>query len=140
MLETQPKIIDAYVKPGRVKLIWHPLLDFGEPSLFASQAAECAGDQGKFWPMHHLIFQRQDQVWTAKVDLFKNWARQDLGLDAEAFGACLSSGKYKSKIEGQYAAAKASGVRIRPTFDINGKRIQGAVDFATFQKVIDSIQ
>ena len=129
-----------YVKPGRMKLVWHPLLDFGEPSLFASQAAECAGDQGKFWPAHHLIFERQDAVWTANVALFKQWAKDDLKIDAEKFGACLSAGTYKRKVEGQYAAARAAGVRVRPTFDINGKRIQGALDFASFQKVIDAIQ
>ncbi len=140
MLETEPKIVDAYVKTGRVKLVFRHILDFGAGSLFASQAAECAGDQGKFWAMHHLIYQRQDAVWTANVELFKNWAKQDLKLDADAFGACLSSGKYKSKVEQQYADARASGVRIRPTFDINGKRLPGALNFDEFKKVIDAIQ
>ena len=140
MLETEPKIVDAYVKPGRLKLVFRHILDFGAGSLFASQAAECAGDQGQFWAMHHLIYQRQDAVWTANVELFKKWAKDDLKIDVETFASCLSSGKYKSKVEQQYADARASSVRIRPTFDINGKRLSGALPFAEFQKAIDAIQ
>jgi protein-disulfide isomerase len=139
VLETEPKIVDAYVKPGRVKLIFRHILDYGDPSLFASQAAECAGEQGKFWAMHELLFQRQDLVWTGTVDLFRNWARDDLKIDADRFATCVSSGKYKSKVDGVYAAARASGVRVRPTFDINGKRVQGALDFSEFQKIFDAL-
>ncbi len=139
MLETEPKIIDAYVKPGRVKLVFHHMLDFGAPSLLASQAAECAGDQGKFWAMHGLLFERQDAVWTANVDLFKSWVKQDLKIDGDALAACISSAKYKSKVESVYAAARASGVRVRPTFDINGKRLQGALAFSEFMKIIDAL-
>lgn len=79
-------------------------------------------------------------MWTANVELFTKWAKTDLTIEAETFAACLSAGKYKSKVEGQYAAAKRSGVRVRPTFDINGTRIQGALDFAAFQKIIDAIR
>lgn len=139
MLETEPKIVDAYVKPGRVKLIFRHILDYGAPSLFASQAAECAGEQGKFWAMHELLFQRQDLVWSATVDLFRSWARDDLEIDADRFATCVSSGKYKSKVEGVYAAARANGVRVRPSFDINGKRVQGALEFSEFKKILDAL-
>ncbi|MBI3734464.1 MAG: thioredoxin domain-containing protein [Chloroflexi bacterium] len=139
MLETEPKLKESYVKTGRVKLVFRHILDFGEPSLFASQAAECAGDQGAFWAMHGLLYQRQDAVWTADAALFKGWAKDDLHIDADAFAGCLTSSKYKSKVEAQYAAARASGVRIRPTFDINGKRVQGAISFDEFRKILDAL-
>src|SRR5438309_10741396 len=136
-METEPKIVETYVKTGRVKLIFRHILDYGENSLLASQAAECAGDQGMFWAMHGLLFARQDLVFNGSVALYKRWAKDDLKVDAEAFGACVGSGKYKNKVESEYAAARAAGVRFRPTFDINGKRITGAVEFAIFQQAID---
>ena len=137
-METEPKIIDTYVKTGRVKLIFRHILDYGANSLLASQAAECAGDQGKFWPMHDLLYERQDQVFDGSSELYKAWARDDLEIDANTFASCLTSSKYKSKVEDEYAKAKSSGVRVRPTFDIKGKRIAGAVDFSVFQQTIDS--
>ena len=139
MLETEPQIIDRYVKTGRVKLILRHILDYGAPSLLASEAAECAGERGRFWPMHELLFQRQDAVWTATPELFRQWARADLKIDDGMFASCLNSGKYKSKVEGIYAAARASGVRVRPTFDINEKRVQGALSFDAFRQILDAL-
>ena len=140
MLETEPNIVEAYVKTGRVRLIFRHILDYGSQSLLASQAAECAGDQGKFWVMHGLLYERQDAVFSATASVYKGWAASDLKLDGPAFGACLDGGKYKSKVEGQHAAAKAAGIRLRPTFEINGKRYAGALDFAEFQKIFDTVQ
>lgn len=139
MLETEPKIVEAYVKTGRVKLIFRHILDFGPQSLLASQAAECAGDLGKFWVMHGLLYERQPAVFNATPAVYKGWAANDLKLDSQAFGACLDGGKYKSKVEGQHAAAKAAGIRLRPTFEINGKRVPGALPFAEYQKIFDAI-
>lgn len=138
-METEPKIVEAYVKTGRVKLIFRHILDFGSQSLLASQAAECAGDQGKFWVMHGLLYERQDAVFGANAGVYKGWAASDLKLDNQAFSACLDGGKYKSKVEGQHAAAKAAGIRLRPTFEINGKRYFGALAFEEFQKIFDAI-
>ena len=139
-METEPKIVEAYVKTGRVKLIFRHILDFGPQSLLASQAAECAGDQGKFWATHGLLYERQAAVFSATAAVYEGWAANDLKLDAPAFGACLEGGKYKSKVEGQHAAAKAAGIRLRPTFEINGKRYFGALAFEEFQKIFDAIQ
>lgn len=139
MLETEPKIVAAYVQTGRVKLIFRHILDYGSQSLLASQAAECAGDQAKFWPMHELLYQRQDAVFNATNAVYKGWAANDLKLDSQAFGACLDSGKYKSKVQAEHAAAKAAGIRLRPTFEINGQRVSGALDYTEFQKIFDAI-
>ena len=98
MLETQPQIVEAYVKSGRVKMVFRHLLDFGDPSLLASQAAECAGDQGKFWQMHGLIYQRQNFVFNGNAALYQKWSKEDLKIDDAVFGACMSANKHKAKI------------------------------------------
>ncbi|MBI5879471.1 MAG: thioredoxin domain-containing protein [Chloroflexi bacterium] len=141
MLETEPQIVKAYVQTGRVKLMFRHLLDFGAPSLLASEAAECAGDQGKFWAMHELLYQRQDKTYAGSVAVFQQWATDDLKLDSAGFGACMNSHTHKAKIEQMAAAARSTdGVRVRPTYDINGSRLQGALRFPDFQKVIDAVR
>lgn len=141
MLETEPQIQNAYVQTGRVKLLFRHLLDLGPQSLLASEAAECAGDQGKFWPMHELLYQRQDKTYSGTAATFQQWARDDLKLDAAAYGACMSNHTHKAKIEQSAAAARSTdGVRVRPTYDINGTRLQGALPFAEFQKAINAIR
>ncbi len=141
MLETEPQIEKAYVQTGRVKLMFRHLLDYGAPSLLASQAAECAGDQGKFWAMHELLYQRQDVTYSGSVAVFRKWAKEDLKIDDAAFAACMNANTYKAKIERMAATARGSdGVRVRPTYDINGRRILGAQPFAEFQKVIDAVK
>ena len=63
MLGTEPQIREAYVAKGLVKLVFYPMVDFGDPSLQAHQAAECAGEQGKFWALHDLLFERQRELF-----------------------------------------------------------------------------
>lgn len=139
MLETEPKIEKMYVQTGRVKIMFRHLLDYGAPALLASQAAECAGDQGKFWAMHELLYQRQDVTYSGTVAIFQKWAKDDLKIDDAAFAACMDANTYKVKIEQMAAAAHAAdGVRVRPTFDINGQRLLGALPFADFQRAIDA--
>ena len=138
MLETEPKIVANYVTTGKVKLVFHHITDFAN-SLQASQAAECAGDQGKFWPMHAILYRQQPQVAAANnpTVVFQQFA-QSLSLDMGMFTQCLSSGKYAEKVRKDDAAAKASGVRVRPTFQFsNGRRIQGAVPYDTFKSILD---
>lgn len=91
--------------------------------------------------MHRLLFQRQGSVFGATPAVFQKWASEDLKIDGAALGTCMASNKHKARIERSHSAARSTdGVRSRPTFDINGKRLQGAVPFAEFQKTIDSIQ
>ena len=135
MLGTEPRIREAFVKTGLVKLQFNHMLDFGAPSEVASQAAECAGDQRSFWKMHDALFANQDRLWDSTVGVVKALA-QEIKLDAGAFNACMDSGKYLAKVRAQDAARKSAGVRIRPTFDINGQRIQGAANFDLFQQFI----
>src|SRR5712691_1751168 len=58
--ETFPQITSDYVDTGKVKYAFHDLpLDFHKYAFKAAEAAHCAGDQGKFWEMHGLLFQNQ---------------------------------------------------------------------------------
>src|SRR5216117_1850385 len=72
---------------GRVKLAFRdfPLRELHPQAQSAAEAARCAGDQGKFWEFHDILF--RDQSKLKEADLMAN--ARALGLDAESFQSCL---------------------------------------------------
>jgi len=104
----------------------------------AAEAAECAGEQGKYWEMHDLLFEGQEQ-WSGKsdaVDLFKGMAA-DLGLDQAEFDACLDDDEYAAKVAADLDEAVAAGLSSTPSFTINDRTVAGAQPFAAFEQEIE---
>lgn len=134
-METEPKIIQDYIAPGTVKLIYRHLLQLGDGSVRTAEASECAADQRQFWPMHDMLYKRQSEVY-ASSDLDATLAgfANDLSLDGAAFGSCMASHKHLQFVQDDYKAAQDAGIQFRPSFDIGGTRLTGALPFATFQK------
>lgn len=134
-METEPKIIQSYIAPGTVKLIYRHLLQLGDGSVRTAEASECAADQGAFWPMHDMLYKRQSEVY-ASSDLDATLAgfANDLNLDGAAFGSCMTTHKHLQFVQDDYKAAQDVGIQFRPSFDIGGTRLTGALPFATFQK------
>ena len=136
-METEPKITQAYIVPGMVKLIYRHLLQLGDGSVRTAEASECAADQGKFWPMHDMLYRRQSEVY-ASTDLDTTLAgfASDLSLDAEQFSSCMSTHKQLQFVQDDYKAAQAAGIQFRPVFDIGDARLTGALPYTTFQRQI----
>ncbi len=138
--ETEPQIIDAYVKTGKVYYEYRSVGAFiGPESEAAAQAAYCAGDQGKFWEYRAVLFSH----WTGENvgDFSDSHLKQyaaSLGLDGSTFDSCLSSGKYSGLIQQDVSHAKADGVQATPSFVINGKLVEGAQPFSVFQQAIEA--
>lgn len=104
----------------------------------ASEAAECARDQGKFWEMHDTLFQNQGAL---EVDDLKGYAA-DLGLDTEKFNACLDNGEKASVVEADTKLGKDLGVTGTPSFMVggeNGYKIVGAQPFTNFVEPIEKV-
>ncbi len=103
----------------------------------AGQAAECAGDQGQFWPMHDVLFREQSQLYGSNVgEVIKGLAAQ-LPLDAAQFNTCLDEQRYADKIKQLDQQRRELGIRTRPTLDVNGQLIVGAQPFGVFQQVLE---
>jgi protein-disulfide isomerase len=111
----------------------HFPLDFHAQAQKAGEAAACAGEQGKFWEMHDLLWENSSKLQVA--DLKAHAAT--LGLDAAAFGACLDSGRHASLVESDLAAGQGYGVSGTPAFFVNGRPLVGAQPFEAFAQVID---
>jgi protein-disulfide isomerase len=138
-VEVEPQLIEAYVATGKVRIVARHLLQLGENSQLAAEAAECAGDQGLFWEMRTAIYERQSDLYTTNdVRGGLQFIAGEVGADQQAFAACLQDGTHRAAVEADYRAAQEAGIRSRPVFDINGERIIGGRQFADFQAVIDA--
>lgn len=108
-------------------------LSFHKLAPKAHEAAECAGDQGKYWEYNTLLWEKQPEL---AVDKLKEYARS-LGLDGGKFDSCLDSGKNVAEVEKDTQDGAAAGVSGTPAYFINGIMISGAQPFPNFKKVID---
>jgi protein-disulfide isomerase len=119
---------------GQVEwILKHDPLAIHPDSMLAHQAALAAGEQGKFWEMHDLLFAHQRKV---KLPDLLEYARQ-LHLDVPRFQQRLESGHFKSAVAQDVAMAHALGVDGTPTFFINGQKLVGAQPVARFQRAIE---
>jgi len=109
-------------------------LSFHQNAQKASEAAECAGDQNKYWEMHDLLFKNQQAL---SVSELKKYAGQ-LGLNQKTFDDCLDSGKNAAEVKKDMAEGSQYGVSGTPAFFINGKKLVGAQPFSAFKAVIDA--
>ena len=101
----------------------------------AAAAARCAGEQGKFWEYHDLLFDRQssDKGWDF-ISLSK-----ELGLQQSAFEVCLNSGRFREQITKDLQDGLKLGVTSTPTFFLNGRPLVGAQPLANFQALINTL-
>lgn len=88
----------------------------------AATAAECAGEQDRFWQYQHNLFANQGRF---QRDELIGYAR-DLGLDVAAFVACLGSEAARARVERDAREGQKLGIESTPTLFINGRRIEGA--------------
>jgi protein-disulfide isomerase len=93
-----------------------PLEGVHPHALHAAQAAECAGAQGSFWPMHDLLFEKQQHL---KMPQLHEYA-VTLGLDMARFTAEMDDEIYLQRVREHQRSGEASGVRATPTFYVNG--------------------
>ncbi|MDD5290438.1 MAG: thioredoxin domain-containing protein [Patescibacteria group bacterium] len=115
-------------------VVFHNYLLSDASQKFA-EAGLCANDQGKFWPLHDLMYQNQSIL---SVENIKKWAMQ-IGLDTVKFNACLDNGKYFDSVRADTETGVAVGVEYTPTLYINGYKLVGAGSEEGLKAVIEKI-
>ena len=133
---TLPLIEKKYVSAGKVKFVYRHFAILGKPSEASAQAAECAGEQGKFWEYHDKLFASAGSPLAFTNGKLKGYAKE-LGLKSQAFNQCLDSGMHLKKVEGETAIAALLGARGTPAFFLNGQMLVGAQPFEVFEGVIE---
>jgi protein-disulfide isomerase len=112
----------------------HYPLSMHKESPLAHEAALAAGEQGKFWEMHDLLFATQDKL--TRDDLIAKAAQ--LKLDVPRFTKDLDSHRFKAAVEADRQEGDRLGVDGTPFFFINGHGISGALTLADFKRLIDA--
>ncbi|MGB9673799.1 MAG: DsbA family protein [Anaerolineales bacterium] len=141
--ETEPLIIENYIKTGKVYFEFIPYgpggIPIGQESADAAMAAFCAGDQGKFWEYHDILFANQtgENVGDFTLKRLSAFA-QTLGLNMDQFNSCMKSKKFESKLQEGIAQGKKANIGGTPSFLINGKLVEGALPYEEFKKEIDA--
>lgn len=98
-----------------------PLAQIHPNATLAAQAAEAAGAQGKFWPMHDQLFQHQYALQEMDLLVYAKALR----LDLTRFRQELAAGTHAQKVRDDFRSGVSSDVNGTPTFFINGVRFDG---------------
>jgi protein-disulfide isomerase len=139
VLSTEPQIIANYADTGLIRYVYYPMLDHG-PTRQTYEAAECAGEQNAeaFWTIHDLFYEEQDRLFRPNTELYLEFAQRAGVPDLDQFRQCLDSGQYAAKAIELDRARSAAGIRLRPSFSIDGQLIPGAQSFQQLSQLIDA--
>jgi protein-disulfide isomerase len=135
--DTMNQVMDDY--DGEIKWVYRNFpLSFHANANSAALAAQCAGEQGKFWEYADKLFANQSSF---SSENFSQWAK-DLKLSASKFDSCMSSKKYQSKIDDDKASGSVAGVSGTPATIIMNESgykelIAGAYPLETVEAKID---
>ena len=133
-LQTLPNIQKDYIDTGKVKYVFRDYpLSFHLNATKAAEAAECAGEQKKYWEYHDTLFQHQNALDNKSL---KQYAL-NLGLDTAAFNQCLDSGAMAGEVQKDFQEGSRLGIRGTPSFFINGTRVVGAQPYDAIKQIIE---
>lgn len=132
--QTYPRLRENYGDQIRFVYRDYPILQIHPNAALSAQAANCAGDQNKYWEYHDLLLTNQDR--SARTDL-GDFAAQ-LELDMTVFDECLDSGRYEQEVNADMQDGNRYGVRGTPTFFINGRALVGAQPYEAFAAAIEA--
>lgn len=138
--QTEQQLVDAFVATGKVRFVYRSFGEFiGPESRRTAEAAYCAGDQGKFWEMHDIIFANQNGENAGNFNDRKIVAfAEKIGLDMGQFNDCFNSNKYATQVTLDGADGQQAGVKATPSFTINGTLFEGAQPIGAFQTAIEA--
>lgn len=146
--QTEPQIKENYVKTGKAKFVYKDLIIIdnfvagGQESKNAALAANCAGEQGKFWEYHDLLFETEikdgeENNGNLNKNLFLSLAR-NLKLNEGQFASCFDGKKYLVEVEGDTAEAEASLPQLStPATFVNKQLVSGALPYEQFASIIE---
>ena len=144
--ETMPLIEKNYIATGKILYGFRdfPIDQLHPQAIRAHEAAQCAGDQNKYWEMHARMFGQPSQHTPEQLEA----AASQIGLDLGAFRACVSGGKHTPAIRDSVSLAESFGANGTPAFFIGiidrtnntvriTRAISGAVPFAQFAQALE---
>ncbi|MCL5670959.1 MAG: thioredoxin domain-containing protein [Acidobacteria bacterium] len=111
-----------------------PLVNVHAESEKAAEAAECAGQQGKFWQAVDMFYQHQQDLSPAALNRYAG----EMGLNSQKFVVCLQKGEMKQRVNQDLMDGQALGVHATPTFFIDGQMIVGPIPYPQFTALLEN--
>lgn len=140
-LETLPTLEREFVATGKVFYKHVPfVLGMFPNGDRAARAAECAGEQDRFWQMHDSVYVHQKE-WKRGSDadgLLRSLA-QGVVPDGEKWAACYAAGRQDARTAAANSVAASLGVRATPTFFINGQMVEGALPLDVMRQGLNAM-
>ncbi len=132
------QVKEAYQDEVRFEYKHFPLVQIHPNAIAAHRAAEAAGNQGKFWEMHDLLYERQN-AWRSTgtasnnpAEIFEGYA-EELQLDLEQYRTDVRASETISTVNADIAEGRNIGVESTPTFLLNGEIISDINQLATVE-------
>ncbi|MCI0394088.1 MAG: DsbA family protein [Chloroflexi bacterium] len=142
--ETMPALDANQVANGQAVVVYYdfPLTSIHPQASVAANAARCAGEQSaaSYWAMHDLLFANPAEWSSPNANgVFSRYGER-IGLEMEAFNACLQNNKYRDQVQADLNAGVERGINSTPSFFINGQLFVGAQPVAAFDQAIVAVQ
>jgi protein-disulfide isomerase len=119
---------------GKIKMVFRDFpLSFHDRAVPAAVAANCGGEQGKYWEMHKQMMANQSAL--SESDL-EGYATKS-GLDISKWQECRKDPKQEAEVQKDFEDGSKVGVTGTPAFFINGIMFSGAIPFEQFKEIID---
>ncbi|MBI5575596.1 MAG: thioredoxin domain-containing protein [Deltaproteobacteria bacterium] len=120
--------------PGKIRMVvkQYPYR-YRDFSIIASEAALAAGEQGKFWEMHHLLLLNSPDL--DRGNLLR--CAREIGLDLGKFTNSLDGAKHAYVIERDRKLAESLDLYSTPTYFINGRKVVGDRDYEYLREIVE---
>ncbi len=131
---TAKKIREQFGNKIRFAFRQFPLVGVHPQSEKAAEAAECAGQQGKYWQAVDMFYEHQNDLSPAALNRYAG----EMGLDSRKFVACLQKGEMASRVARDIKDGQALGVHATPTFFVDGHMIVGPIPYPQFEQLVEN--
>ena len=137
------KVIDQLLEehPDELRVVSRifPLLSINDKAALAAQAAEAAGEQDKFWEMHHLLYAQQENWIKLSAEDFEQWLSAQapaLGMNVDQFQTDLKREDIVAKVQQAWEGGQKIGLPGTPLILINGQIYGGPRDHGSLNDII----
>jgi protein-disulfide isomerase len=132
--EVVKQLLEEYEGKIRFQFRHFPLTKIHQRSLKASESAVAAGQEGKFWEMHNVLFSNRRNLGTTSLKLHS----KEAGVKNKKFLDDLVNGVYGWQVQDDLKEGIDRGVKEIPAFFINDEPFKGKPTFENLRKMIDS--
>jgi len=119
--------------PEQVRVVYRHLpLPMHARARHSAEASACAGEQGRFWDYHDVVFENPGALSDEDLSRYAT----ELDLDVARFEECYETGRYAAQVRADAEAAGAVGITGTPGFVVNGRVVRGYKSVEEFEKII----